>query len=131
MRAALGSEFLAKPVFQLLICPVIDNTATEATVWQKSQHAPFLTPARMKWYRGKYFVHSADAGLWNASPCFADEGTLSGSPSTFIAVAECDLLADEAISYGNQLKEVGVETTVKIYKGATHSILLLAGYVTS
>ncbi len=35
------------------------------------------------------------------------------SPKTWVAVAECDLLKPEAIAYGKQLEEVGVDVEFK------------------
>lgn len=52
---------------------------------------------------------------------------LAQYPKTFVAVAECDLLAPEGLAYGARLKDAGVPTETKIYKGATHSVLVLAG----
>ncbi|KAI1850900.1 hypothetical protein JX266_003565 [Neoarthrinium moseri] len=118
---------LPKPVFQVMICPVIDNTATTDTIWYGSQHAPWLTPSRMTWYREKYFSLPSEAANWDASPCFAPPDLQAKSPKTFIGVSECDLLAPEALRYAEVLEQAGVDTTVKVYKGATHSILVLAG----
>jgi len=81
----------------------------------------------MTWYRERYFTNLSDTKNWDASPCFAPANVLAKSPQTFIAIAECDLLAPEGIDYAQKLAEAGVETEMKIYKGATHSILILAG----
>jgi len=119
-----------KPVFQLLICPVIDNLATTESAWSTSQNSPFLTPGRMEWYRHRYFQGEnpeADRRHWHASPCYAPAELLAASPSTFIGIAECDLLAPEDINYAELLRSYGVETESKVYKGATHSVLVLAG----
>ncbi|KAF3017849.1 hypothetical protein E8E14_012090 [Neopestalotiopsis sp. 37M] len=120
-------EIWPKPIFQIMLCPVIDNTATVETAWAKSGNAPWLTPSRMTWYREMYFSSSSEATHWDASPCFAPTELLARSPQTFIAVSECDLLAPEALNFGESLKKAGVSTRVEIYKGATHSILVLAG----
>jgi acetyl esterase/lipase len=127
MRIA-KEEGITLPRFQLLVCPVIDNTATVDTVWAQSKHAPWLTPARMMWYRGKYFVNPDQAKEWTASPCFAPSEILRTSSRTAILVAEYDLLAPEALDYAAQLDRAGVETQVRVFKGATHSMLGLAGY---
>lgn len=131
MQAA-DSSLDVRPMYQLLICPVIDNTATTSDTWSKSRHSPWLTPQRMSWYRRQYFntvanVTSEMASDWRASPCFAPTDLLRKSPKTHIAVAECDLLAPEGISYGEKLKSLGVDAEIRIYKGATHSVLILAG----
>jgi acetyl esterase/lipase len=117
---------------QLLVCPVIDNTATVEGdgVWKESRHAPWLTPARMTWYREMYFPSEAGksaAANWDASPCFAPEELLAKSPRTWIAVAECDLLAPEERAFAAKLRDSGVEVEVRVYEGATHSVLVLAG----
>ncbi|KAK5128732.1 hypothetical protein LTR85_000065 [Meristemomyces frigidus] len=94
---------------QLLICPVIDNTATSKTVWSASQHAAWLTPRRMIWYRDKYLPDPSLGSQWTASPCFAPQDVLEKSPKTFIAISECDLLAPEERLYADQLRGAGVE----------------------
>ncbi len=127
MKTGLQASQVPKPVFQLLLCPVIDNTATIDSVWATSQHAPWLTPGRMSWYRKQYFQSTLDTHHWDASPNLAPADALKENPATFIAVAECDLLAPEGLAYAQSLKDAGVDTEVKVYKGATHSILLLAG----
>ncbi|KAF1809994.1 hypothetical protein P152DRAFT_461071 [Eremomyces bilateralis CBS 781.70] len=115
------------PVFQLLICPVIDCTATVNTAWATTQHSPFLTPGRMTWYQDRYLPNPSDRANWDVSPCFAPPETLALSPKTFVAIAECDLLAPEGLRYAELLRKAGVEVETKTYKGATHSILVLAG----
>lgn len=127
LKAALAEGLPALPIFQLLICPVIDNTATTSSAWSESQHSPWLTPSRMTWYRNQYFTKPEQVTNWDASPCFASSELLGKSPKTFICVAECDLLAPEALKYAKQLESAKVDTNVKIYKGATHSVLVLAG----
>jgi acetyl esterase/lipase len=127
MKAALSSNLAAKPIIQLLICPVIDNSATTSTVWKSSQHAPWLTPPRMTWYREQYFRNPEDVKEWTASPCFAPQNLLAQSPKTCLLIAECDLLAPEALSYAKSLQKANVEVDVKVYRGATHSVLVLAG----
>lgn len=129
---SMKGALLAPPVplkAQLLICPVIDNTATVETVWSTSQHAPWLTPARMQWYREKYLPDPSTGSQWTASPCFAPQEVLARSPKTFLAIAECDLLAPEEHRYAAQLQDAGVEVKVVEYEGSTHSILVLAWYV--
>ncbi|KAK4446632.1 Alpha/Beta hydrolase protein [Podospora aff. communis PSN243] len=123
-----------KLLFQVLICPVIDNLATTSTVWSTSQNSPFLTPARMSWYRDRYFQSpnsEADRGHWRASPCYAPSEVLDKSADTFIGIAECDLLAPEDLAYAEQLRSQGVKVESKVYKGATHSVLILAGALKS
>ncbi|OKL63074.1 hypothetical protein UA08_01276 [Talaromyces atroroseus] len=127
MKAALDPGIVDKIVYQILICPVIDNTATVDTAWGPSQRSPWLTPSRMTWYRNMYFRSENETRNWDASPCFAPVEVLRKSPSTFLAIAECDLLAPEGHQYGHSLQKSGVGVDIQLYSGATHSILILAG----
>ena len=133
-----AAKTLPRPVFQMLICPVIDCSVTVDTDpakragWQASQHSPWLTPTRMQWYRDQYFGADSAAAArfttsWTASPCYAPADLLAASPPTFLAIAGCDLLAPEATAYGAQLSAAGVSVDMQTYPGGTHSILILAG----
>jgi acetyl esterase/lipase len=124
---AIEADLPIKPTFQMLLCPVIDSTATVSSIWASSQNAPWLTPDRMHWYQDKYFSDRKEAGNWDASPNFAPSNLLGQSPETFIAVAECDLLAPEEIEFAKRLSDAGNKVEIKVYKGATHSVLILAG----
>lgn len=133
---ALKAATLAPPIplaFQLLVVPVIDNTATASTIWAKNKNAPWLTPARMLWYRNMYFTDEKSAEMWEASPNFAGKALLAKTPKTWIAISEQDLLAPEAEAYAEQLKdawaEAGVDEKVVVntYEGSTHSILAMTG----
>ncbi|KAH8653217.1 Alpha/Beta hydrolase protein [Tricladium varicosporioides] len=115
--------------FQLIIVPVIDNTATIETSWKSNLNAPWLTPARMLWYRNMYLSSKEDWSSWDASPNLAPPELLAKSPKTWIGAAELDILCQEAVEYGEQLKRVGVETEIVVYPGSTHSILILDGDV--
>lgn len=115
------------PKFQLLILPVIDNTATATTIWEKNAHAPWLTPSRMTWYRRMYMPNASDWKNWNASPNLAPKELLERSPRTWIAVAECDLLCEEGRAFGELLRGSSVEVCISEYGGCTHSLLILDG----
>ncbi|KAI9726104.1 MAG: hypothetical protein M1834_009420 [Cirrosporium novae-zelandiae] len=117
-------------LFQLLIVPVIDNTATADTVWAPNQKAPWLTPGRMMWYRRLYLPDEKDWGNWDSSPNMAPEELLKKTPRTWMAISEQDLLAPEGLAYAAQLRGLGVQVETTVYKGMTHSILGLNGILT-
>ncbi|KAK1835304.1 AB hydrolase superfamily protein [Podospora conica] len=123
----LSQPTTTRPIFQLLICPVIDNTATPETAWATSLHSPFLTPGRMEWYRQRYFAEPAHREEWTASPCYAPEDALGRLPPTFMAIAGCDLLAPEERAFAALLEGAGVPVEGRVYEGVTHSVLVLAG----
>ncbi|CAK7198899.1 hypothetical protein SEUCBS139899_001567 [Sporothrix eucalyptigena] len=138
MKIASADKAIPKPIFQMLICPVIDNSVTvdtdpaERAGWKASQHSPWLTPTRMQWYRNQYFGTDSAAAAkatieWTASPCYAPADLLAASPPTYLGIAGCDLLAPEAKAYGAQLAAAGVPIDVQVYAGGTHSVLILAG----
>ena len=54
------------------------------------------------------------------APCSAD---LTGLPPAFLAIAECDILADCNVAFAAALEEAGVPTRAVNYRGATHSFL--------
>jgi acetyl esterase/lipase len=118
----------------ILIVPVIDNTATlssssseEKSIWWENQNAPWLTPTRMLWYRDMYIPSVSDRASWSASPNLAPAELLASLPKTWIATAECDLLAPEALAFAGKLEVLGVQVERYEVKGGTHSCLALNG----
>lgn len=85
-------------------------------------------------YDGEPFVLSRDemASFWSdyigapntknpyARPLLAD---LTGLPSMFLCIPECDILRDENLELSERLESVGVDVSSVVYKGATHSFL--------
>ncbi|KAF7314303.1 Abhydrolase-3 domain-containing protein [Mycena kentingensis (nom. inval.)] len=114
-------------IFQLLIVPVTDNTATADDRWKSNALTPWLSPARMLWFRDNYLPNKDDYTKWDASPIFAPDALTAKVPKTWIAVCECDILADEGIAYGDKLKKAGVEVEIEVYKGAPHPIMAMDG----
>lgn len=59
-----------------------------------------------------------------ANPLVAPlHGDLHDLPPAFLAIAECDILADCNLAMARKLAAAGVETEAKVYVGATHSFL--------
>ena len=119
--------------YQLLLLPVLDHTATPASPsWLQRPYAPWLTPARILWYRSLYFNQSssqpiAAAKSWEASPALAPDEVLRGLPPTWIAVAGEDVLRAEAEEFADRLRNDGVLVQLKCYEGVCHSVLALCG----
>ena len=53
-------------------------------------------------------------------PLLAD---MTGMPSVFLVIPECDLLTEQSVAMEALLRAAGGETEAKIYAGATHSFL--------
>ncbi|OSD03127.1 hypothetical protein PYCCODRAFT_1366208 [Trametes coccinea BRFM310] len=120
-------------VFQLLVVPVVDNTASAADdrypSWKDNANTVSLVPAKMIWFRNNYSPNKEDWSKWDNSPIFAPEETFKKAPPAWIGVAELDILRDEGIAYGEKLKQAGVPVETVVYKGAPHPIMAMDGTV--
>jgi len=116
-------------IFQLLIVPVTDNTATVETspCWKENEHTVWLSPARMLWFRNHYLPNSEDYLKWDSSPLFAPESLVAKLPKAWIGVGELDILRDEGIDYGEKMRKAGVDVEIEIYKGSPHPIMAMDG----
>ncbi|TFY58855.1 hypothetical protein EVJ58_g6159 [Rhodofomes roseus] len=119
-------------IFQLLVVPVIDNTASPTGVpyksWAENANTVQLTPAFMLWFRDNYLPNVADRAAWESSPIYAPEASFRKLPKACVQVMELDILRDEGIAYAEKLREHGVEAEVILYKTAPHPILSMDGY---
>ncbi|KAH9046257.1 alpha/beta hydrolase fold-domain-containing protein [Lactarius hengduanensis] len=115
--------------FQLLIVPVTDNTASASGVphasWRENRHTPWLSPARMLWFRRQYLPQESTRARWDASPLLAQDEMFRRVPRAWIAVTELDILRDEGISYGKKLLRAGVPAEIKTYRAAPHPIMAM------
>src|SRR6185437_7699644 len=55
-----------------------------------------------------------------AAPLLAD---LSDLPPAFLAIPECDILAEQSYAMADRMTRAGVDVTSIVYRGATHSFL--------
>lgn len=118
-------------LLQLLVVPVIDNTATGKTLWSLHPWAPWLTAPRMLFYRDLYLPNPSRASDWKVSPSFAPEELLKELPKTWIAVAEQDMLSVEGEMYADLLREHDVQVQYESYVGMPHGMMALSGKQTS
>ena len=65
------------------------------------------------------------------SPLLASREDLVGLPKTYLLTLEWDALKDEALIFGERLKEAGVNTHVAFYQDAFHSMAASLGYIKS
>ena len=96
--------------------------------------APDRTPSYARFGAGDYSLESDEMdAFWAAyvdgpdqladplvAPLRAD---LTGLPPAFLAIAECDILADCNDAFARKLEEAGVPARAVTYAGATHSFL--------
>ena len=117
-------------VFQLLVCPIVDNTATEASPgWQAGLASPWLTPSRMLWFRRLWLPGWTPAAPleWPASPNLAPDSALARLPPTWMAIPQRDLLAPEGLELAGRIRAAGVAVTTVVYEGCPHPLITLPG----
>jgi acetyl esterase len=81
-----------------------------------------LTAARMEAFWRFYLRDTADRANPLAVP---SRGALAGLPSTFIQLAELDVLRSEGEAFTQRLAEAGVDCLLKVYPGMLHGFMLL------
>ena len=74
----------------------------------------------MAGYWHNYLRDAADAEDPLACPLLA---SLDGLPPAFLAVAECDILAEQSREMARRLRAAGVPAREVVYRGASHSFL--------
>jgi acetyl esterase len=79
-----------------------------------------LTAEEAQFFRKNYVRDEGDLDDPLVCPLHAD---LHGLPPSFLAIAECDILADENRVMADALRQANVEVEEHVYKGATHSFL--------
>lgn len=114
-----------RPLLQVLIVPVVDNTAQpDGERWSvNGPVTPGLTPMRMLWYRNMWLNTPADAENWDASIDRAPPELIARLPPAFVAIADQDLLAPEGEQFADLMTAAGVPVEKKIYEGCTHALL--------
>lgn len=110
---------------QLLIYPVADCDFTTAS-YRLPEEDLFLSRADMQWF----YRHYAPEALWSdprISPLRAPG--LKGAAPAWIAVAEYDVLHDEAVAYAQRLAAAGVPAALHRYAGMGHGFFRMMNLV--
>lgn len=110
---------------QLLIYPVADCDFTTAS-YQLPEEDLFLSRADMQWF----YRHYAPEALWSdprISPLRAT--SLKGAAPAWIAVAEYDVLRDEAVAYAERLATAGIPVELHRYAGMGHGFVRMMNLV--
>jgi len=107
------------PVAMLLNYGAFDPAATPSYA-RFDGPTYMLTIAEMDRFWDNYTADSAALTDPLVAPLKAD---LAGLPATFLAIAECDILADANLAMAARLKAAGVAVEAQVYRGATHSFL--------
>lgn len=104
---------------QSLVYPVADFRMETESYKTYATGCGILTAAAMKWFRGHYLRSMDDATDWRASPVLAPN--VAGVAPAIVIAAECDVLHDEGLEYGNRLAQAGVPVERHEYAGMIHA----------
>jgi acetyl esterase len=104
----------------LLAYPVFDTEISDDADRRYGGEGYMLSGAEMAGFWNNYLSSLADTQNPLARPALAD---LAGLPPACLTIAECDVLAEQAVAMGARLRVAGVSVRTDIYRGATHSFL--------
>lgn len=104
---------------QSLVYPVADFRMATASYETYATGCGILTADAMKWFRGHYLRTLDDASDWRASPVLAPN--VAGVAPAIVIAAECDVLHDEGLEYGERLEAAGVPVERHEYIGMIHA----------
>ena len=104
---------------QSLVYPVADFRMASESYGKYAAGCGILTADAMKWFRGHYLRTMDDATDWRASPLLAPD--VAGVAPAIVIAAECDVLRDEGLAYGERLKAAGVPVERHEYAGMIHA----------
>lgn len=110
---------------QLLVYPITD-CQFETDSYNQFSTGFLLYKKDMQWF----FQHYAPAAEWGSeciSPLRAK--SLEALPSTWIALADHDVLRDDGLRYAQALKNNGVDVDLNIYRGMTHGFIRMANLI--
>ncbi len=114
-----------QPDLQLLLYPALDSTCSRAS-YRNFSTGFNLSAAQMAWYWDLYRAGSAQNAP-ELSPLAA--ASLAGLATAVIAVAENDVLRDDAIDYARRVADDGVAVRLVRCEGMIHGFLRWTGAV--
>ena len=104
---------------QSLVYPVADFRMGSESYKKYATGCGVLTADAMRWFRGHYLRTMDDASDWRASPVLTPD--LKGVAPAIVIAAECDVLHDEGLEYGERLEAAGVPVERHEYAGMIHA----------
>ncbi|MFM8554212.1 MAG: alpha/beta hydrolase [Acidimicrobiales bacterium] len=112
--------------FQLLIYPSVDMTQSFPSHAENAA-GPVLTDKAMEWFIGHYVQDRSRLRDELASPWFADDSMLRGTPPALVITAQFDPLRDEGEAYGARLIRNGTPASIVRFNGQFHSFFGMLG----
>ena len=111
---------------QILIYPNTDARQT-ADSYRRFGDGFGLTAATMAWFRDHYVRTPDDIMDWRVSPLLAPD--LAGVAPAFVALAGCDILADEGAAYAKRLQAAGVPVMLRQWPGQIHGFVSMGRHI--
>jgi acetyl esterase len=108
-------------VGQLLVYPATDLTMTSPSI-DENADGYFLTKDAMLWF-GNHYVEGSGVDRTDASvsPLFAADQVVAGVAPAYVITAEYDPLRDEGEAYGERMRALGVDVTLRRFPGMIHA----------
>ncbi len=110
------------PTCQVLIYPAVDFSL-DTNSHKDLADGHVIPRDRILWYMEQYLRNDADKSDLRASPLRA--ASLKGQPAAMIVTAGFDPLRDEGRTYGDRLREAGVDVVYREYPGQIHAFVSL------
>jgi acetyl esterase len=108
-------------IFQALIYPVVDLTASSASYQRVTSGVP-LTAATMHYFINHYAPNAIDRLDWRASPLKAS--SVAGTPPALVVTVAHDPLCDEGRAYAKRLEDEGVRVTALHLGDHMHGMMM-------
>jgi acetyl esterase len=124
--AARDRVDLPQPSLQILAYPGL-SSHQDSESYARFGRGHLLEAETVEWFFTHYLRDESDRLDWRFAPLAAPD--LSGLPSAFLLLAECDPLVDEGHLYADRLREAGVPVRVGLYKGMVHEFLRMTALV--
>ncbi|MER9304435.1 alpha/beta hydrolase [Mesorhizobium sp. M0496] len=125
--ALLSRHELAPPITaQILIYPNTDARQTSDS-YRRFGDGFGLTATTMAWFRDHYVRTPDDMLDRRISPLLAPD--LAGVAPAFVALAGCDILADEGTAYAARLQAAGVPVILRQWPGQTHGFVSMGRHI--
>lgn len=117
---------MPQPIAQVLLYPCASAT-DDFESRRRYATGHLLEAATLRWMVRHYLGDEGNARDWRFAPL--ECGDLAGLAPAHILLAECDMLTDEGLAYGQRLRDAGVSCAWAVYPGMVHDFARLGNIV--